>query len=281
MIYALRNVVIVVCLLGTTLAGFAQDRRGRDDGRRPADGQIRDDGRFTYVAHYFDGVRYTGEQTIPVRKLLRLDESYMGYSVDQIMLVAKTDAGYGTASLEVDGREYDTVRVNDQRDTIIFDMPRNSVVGPRLGTIQIKLRGNFTLYRLAAKMEKSFDHGGDLEILSENYGQQFRTGEEIGLRKDFNIGPEYRGDVLKKVVVFASRDGRAGRVGLLINGVEVETTDRLSTEIERITFTIPARRGELGDDIRSLRLTFNGLVYVQKVQLHIETKNHNGGGRRR
>jgi hypothetical protein len=99
--------------------------------------------------------RFRGMSTINLNRYLELGK-YRGRDVKSVILIAKSQAGFGMATLVVNGREIrGRERVSRDLDDYEFELPRHSnEIGDDIRNLRIKLQGNFYVKAVGLELDR-------------------------------------------------------------------------------------------------------------------------------
>lgn len=98
--------------------------------------------------------RFRGVNTLKVRALLGIDQSYRGQRIKSVILTGSTAAGRGQAQLFVNDQMYGRPQVVGTRTRdYFFDLGFDNVIGQDIMTLQLDLQGNFYVEKIAVEFE--------------------------------------------------------------------------------------------------------------------------------
>jgi len=226
-----------------------------------------------------------GENTLRIRQILGINASHKGMTLKKVILVGSTAVGRGKATLIINGYEVDQAQVPayEQRNALMPN-PNENIIGDEVRTIQVKLQGRFQVSKLIAVLEESrFGHGHTprVQVLSQPVQQNFRNHSTLAVRSLLNLGRQFRGDKLTKVIMRAESAHGRGQATLLINGRQIGRSQTVGRWLDTIEFYLPSYMQEIGDDINSVKIELQGNIYVDSLKAHVmksATSGHDNGG---
>jgi hypothetical protein len=216
---------------------------------------------------------FRGQNKLKVRQILGMNASYRGMTLKKVIIVGSTAAGRGKATLMINGYEVDQTQVPtyEQRN-VLLPNPNENIIGEEVRTVQIKLKGNFHVSKLIAVLEDNgFDNGHSprVQILSQPVQQNFRNQSKLAVRNLLNMGQQFRGDKLTKVILKAESAHGRGQAKLLINGSQVGRSQTIGKWLDTIEFSVPSYMQEIGYDINTVKIELQGNIYVESLNARI------------
>lgn len=117
------------------------------------------------------------------------------------------------------------------------------------------------------------------ELVYERIQQQYRGETVLPLRQILNLGPQYRGQSIKAVILEAATAGGRGEATVLVNGRAVSRTQIVGRNMDRYRFQLPEFADELGSEIQQLQIVLRGHFFVEGVGVRLERGNGGLPGR--
>lgn len=121
------------------------------------------------------------------------------------------------------------------------------------------------------------DRPGRGELVFQRLNESFQGQNTLALRKILNLGPEYRGRMIRSVILRASTAAGRGQAWVTVNGSAVTAAQRVGTRTMEYRFDLPREADELGDEIQQLQFELQGNFFVDGVGVLLE--NDRGPGR--
>jgi hypothetical protein len=116
------------------------------------------------------------------------------------------------------------------------------------------------------------------ELVYEPIQQQLRGENILPLRQILNLGPQYRGQSIRAVILDAATAGGRGEATVLVNGRAVSGTQIVGRNMDRYRFQLPEFADELGHEIQQLQILLRGHFFVEGVGVRLE-RDHGFPGR--
>lgn len=113
------------------------------------------------------------------------------------------------------------------------------------------------------------DRWGRGELIFQRVGQQFQGQNILPLRQILNLGPEYRGRRVEKVILRASTAFGFGQATVLVNGAPVTYSQQVGTYMGDYIFMLPPHADEFGAEIQSLQIELRGNFFVDGVGVRV------------
>lgn len=227
-----------------------------------------------------------GAQVLDLERLLALESSSVrGRELQKVAIEADARYSMASAQLLVNGMARDGVRRIDRiNDREIFTLSGRNLMGIDVRSLQLALRGDLALTKVAVRLSRSSfgdgrdDHDGRGRVIHRLVSQHVNGSEVLRLREILDLGSEDTGlDVERITIMGNSTDAyRALRVQLMINGRAVGAPKLLTRG--SVSFVIPEYRDDIGSDIRTLRVVVQGRGYVHAVSAVVEREfsDHDG-----
>jgi hypothetical protein len=117
------------------------------------------------------------------------------------------------------------------------------------------------------------------ELVYERIQQQYRGETVLPLRQILNLGPQYRGQSIRAVILDAATAGGRGEATVLVNGQAVSGTQIVGRNMDRYRFQLPQFADELGHEIQQLQIVLRGHFFVEGVGVRMERGNGGFPGR--
>ncbi len=115
----------------------------------------------------------------------------------------------------------------------------------------------------------------DRDLVYQNIRQQYRGENVLPLRQILNLGPEYRGQQIRAVILRAATAAGRGQAVVTVNGSPVTGTQIIGTNMDTYRFQLPEWANELGREIQQLQLEIRGNFFVEGVGVKM---GRNDGG---
>lgn len=285
-------------LLSSTLSLADSEREGRGDNRRGSD-QGRPGNTIGFPApqptrpmpnqmvelqvnNYFQG-----NSQLDLLQDYYISSQLRGQRIQDITIVAATEAGQGVAQLIINGQQSEqgqTVSQNLQNYTFRVG-PFSNTLGQTLRTASLNLRGRFFIQKVIFNL---LQQGSDQwpqpvptprnEIVRQQVDQRINEEGGIELFRLFGLGMSRQGQIIKRVTITGSSARGGGMADLLVNGQMITSPQRLSEYSNTVSFDLGAGQ-RIGQEIRTLQVHLRGMIQISEVTIEIENKGSEQQGR--
>ncbi len=116
----------------------------------------------------------------------------------------------------------------------------------------------------------------DRDLVYQTLRQEYRGQNVLPLRQILNLGPEYRGQEIRAVVLRAATAAGRGQAVVTVNGSPVTAAQTVGTNVDTYRFQLPEYANELGREIQQLQLEIRGNFFVEGVGVRMGRGD--GGG---
>ena len=253
--------------------GFGDPTPGRD----PCGNQNYDNSVELQVNRYFEGQA----------RLDLLQDSYIraqlqGKRIREVTITASTEAGNGQVRLLANQRSNEGVRIVGRqlaRHTFQVDPNANSI-NQNLRTLELEMRGRFYVQNVVFTMLQNntpdypnypgpgTPNRPQVDVVRQQYNESIQQEGGLNIFRNFNLGIERNGQVLKRVTVLARSQRGHAQGELLINAQGSSEAQIIRTTPTRLSFELNGQR--IGREIQGLRLQFRGYLLVEEVTLEFE-----------
>lgn len=279
-----RLVLSTLLVLSTSLHARGERAPERDPwNTRPTDqrdqqdpwgnqGNIRDV--ELQVGRYFEGqARLDLLQDAYTRSQLQ------GQRIREVTITASTEAGNGQARLLVNQQSSEqprTVARQMARYTFAVDPFANSI-NQSLRSLELEMRGRFYVEKVVFGLVQnsgpvnpgpSLPSQPQTEVVRQQFNEVIRQEGGLNLFRNFNLGIERQGQVLRRVSVLARSQSSYSTGQLLVNDQGASQAQSIGSSSTRLTFDLSGQR--IGREIQGLRLQFRGYLVVEEVTLEFE-----------
>ncbi len=119
------------------------------------------------------------------------------------------------------------------------------------------------------------------DLVYQNIRREYRGDNVLPLRQILNLGPEYRGQRVRSVVLRAATAAGRGQAVVIVNGRAVTRSETVGTRMDNYVFQLPDYADEFGGEIRELQLEIRGNFFVEGVGVRLDRNSgfpgHPGG----
>lgn len=265
----------MLLLLGIISLGEASAQGFFFEEDRP--GQYQNQGRFEveeYIGRYING-----QQVLPLRQILELDQSTRGQKLIKVELFATSSDAYSTAQLELNGRLLGFAQNVGWRydQSVVFEIPAGDrVIGRDIQTLKLRLRGNMYVDKVVATLKDDaqmpFPAPGRSEWVTSYERQRFFS--QLPLKQALKLNRQHEGKSLKSIVLKGHPAGqRLTSVQLVVSGRAVGMPQYLDRQSGQVVIHLNAREQVELSQGETIKLVFDGEIIVTELAAELVEAN--------
>jgi hypothetical protein len=104
------------------------------------------------VLHRNINRRIVGENVLPLRVMLGLDQSYEGYQLGYVKVRMRTARGNGIATLAINGRATDRQQIGTVIQDYYFSPAFHTTIGDDIQMLRLRLNGDFYIESITVQL---------------------------------------------------------------------------------------------------------------------------------
>lgn len=272
----------MLLLLGIISLGEASAQGFFFEEDLPGQGQYQNQNRFEFEVEEYIGRYVDGQQVLPLRQILDLDQSARGQKLIKVELFATSSDAYSTAQLELNGRPLGFAQNVGWRydQSIVFEIPAGDrVIGRDIQTLKLRLRGNMYVDKVVATLKDDGlgggGHGpfpGQSEWVTSYERQRFFS--QLPVKQALRLNRQHEGKILKSIVLKGHPAGqRLTSVQLVVGGRAVGMPQYLDRQSGQVVINLNAREQVEIFQGDAIKLVFDGEIIVTELAAELVEAN--------
>jgi hypothetical protein len=213
--------------------------------------------------------RSQGQQTLDLMGILGLNYRYDGRVVKSVIIRADTARGMGEAQLLVNRQPVGpSQRVGTYTMSYTFELPYFATIGRDVRSLEISLRGSFSVETVAVVLEGYGGGGGRPEVLETLVNQRIEGNVNVPLRQVLGLDRRYEGRRVEAVIFTARSDRGMAQAVALINGMSASRVETIDVYPRQYVLRLDGDT-TLGRAVQRLELNIRGSVVLERVGVQL------------